>query len=147
MGRWKESTGFVMSPEDLHKHNREELKSFVKSIAFSRCRSPCRSVTFLCCRAITRTLHFDHSFPLQLESGQTVECTVAKYFHERYKMRLQWDDLFHKLFPLLVVLIHLLAFFDNRYPHLPCLQVGQEQKHTYLPLEVPFFFMFILSFC
>lgn len=22
-----------------------------------------------------------------------------------------------------------------RYPHLPCLQVGQEQKHTYLPLE------------
>lgn len=23
-----------------------------------------------------------------------------------------------------------------RYPHLPCLQVGQEQKHTYLPLEV-----------
>ena len=23
-----------------------------------------------------------------------------------------------------------------RHPHLPCLQVGQEQKHTYLPLEV-----------
>ena len=23
-----------------------------------------------------------------------------------------------------------------RYPHLPCLQVGQEQKHTYLPIEV-----------
>lgn len=23
-----------------------------------------------------------------------------------------------------------------RYPHLPCLQVGQEHKHTYLPLEV-----------
>ena len=23
-----------------------------------------------------------------------------------------------------------------RYPHLPCLQVGQEQKHTYLPMEV-----------
>ncbi|KAL1421033.1 hypothetical protein MTO96_023555 [Rhipicephalus appendiculatus] len=40
------------------------------------------------------------SFPLQLENGQTVECTVAKY------------------------------------PHLPCLQVGQEHKHTYLPLEV-----------
>ena len=28
-------------------------------------------------------------FPLQLESGQTVECTVAKYFLERYRMRLQ----------------------------------------------------------
>ena len=51
------------------------------------------------------------SFPLQLDSGQTVECTVAKYFMERYNMRLQ-------------------------FPHLPCLQVGQEQKHTYLPLEV-----------
>lgn len=23
-----------------------------------------------------------------------------------------------------------------RFPHLPCLQVGQEHKHTYLPLEV-----------
>ena len=54
---------------------------------------------------------FCSSFPLQLENGQTVECTVSKYFLERYKMKLQ-------------------------YPHLPCLQVGQEQKHTYLPLEV-----------
>ena len=24
----------------------------------------------------------------------------------------------------------------GRYPHLPCLQVGQEQKHTYLPIEI-----------
>ena len=54
---------------------------------------------------------FYYRFPLQLDSGQTVECTVARYFLERYKMKLQ-------------------------YPHLPCLQVGQEQKHTYLPLEV-----------
>ena len=52
-----------------------------------------------------------YRFPLQLESGQTVECTVAKYFYEKHRMKLQ-------------------------YPHLPCLQVGQEQKHTYLPLEV-----------
>ncbi|XP_022710581.1 protein argonaute-2-like isoform X2 [Varroa jacobsoni] len=51
------------------------------------------------------------SFPLQLENGQTVECTVAKYFLDKYKMKL-------------------------RYPHFPCLQVGQEHKHTYLPLEV-----------
>ncbi|CAK9293816.1 unnamed protein product [Gordionus sp. m RMFG-2023] len=51
------------------------------------------------------------SFPLQLENGQTVECTVAKYFQDKYKRKLL-------------------------YPHLPCLQVGQEQKHTYLPLEV-----------
>lgn len=28
-----------------------------------------------------------------------------------------------------------------RYPHLPCLQVGQEQKHTYLPLEASHLFL------
>lgn len=50
-------------------------------------------------------------FPLQLENGQTVERTVAQYFKEKYNLQL-------------------------KYPHLPCLQVGQEQKHTYLPLEV-----------
>lgn len=50
-------------------------------------------------------------FPLQLENGQTVERTVAQYFREKYSLQL-------------------------KYPHLPCLQVGQEQKHTYLPLEV-----------
>jgi eukaryotic translation initiation factor 2C len=60
---------------------------------------------------VTRRPAQTQSFPLQLESGQTVECTVAKYFAERYKLKL-------------------------KYPHLPCLQVGQEQKHTYLPLEV-----------
>ncbi|GIX82238.1 protein argonaute-1 [Caerostris extrusa] len=48
------------------------------------------------------------SFSLQLENGQTVECTVAKYFLDKYKMKL-------------------------RYPHFPCLQVGQEHKHTYSP--------------
>lgn len=40
-----------------------------------------------------------------------MECTVAKYFLDKYRMKL-------------------------RFPHLPCLQVGQEHKHTYLPLEV-----------
>jgi eukaryotic translation initiation factor 2C len=63
---------------------------------------------------IDQSLNFNlflFRFPLQLESGQTVECTVAKYFYEKHHMKLQ-------------------------YPHLPCLQVGQEQKHTYLPLEV-----------
>lgn len=56
-------------------------------------------------------LVFSPRFPLQLESGQTVECTVAQYFKQKYNLQL-------------------------KYPHLPCLQVGQEQKHTYLPLEV-----------
>ncbi|XP_046622419.1 protein argonaute-2 isoform X4 [Neodiprion virginianus] len=60
---------------------------------------------------VTRKPAQMQSFPLQLENGQTVECTVAKYFLDKYKMKL-------------------------RYPHLPCLQVGQEHKHTYLPLEV-----------
>ncbi|XP_048590350.1 protein argonaute-2 [Nematostella vectensis] len=50
-------------------------------------------------------------FPLTLESGQTAQITVARYFQDKHKQRL-------------------------RYPHLPCLQVGQEQRHTYLPLEV-----------
>jgi len=50
-------------------------------------------------------------FPLQLENGQTVECTVAKFFLDKYRMRL-------------------------KFPGLPCLQVGQEHKHTYLPMEV-----------
>lgn len=54
---------------------------------------------------------FMHRFPLQLENGQAMECTVAQYFKQKYNLQL-------------------------KYPHLPCLQVGQEQKHTYLPLEV-----------
>uniref|UniRef100_A0A8C7P0V6 Protein argonaute-1 n=1 Tax=Oncorhynchus mykiss TaxID=8022 RepID=A0A8C7P0V6_ONCMY len=60
---------------------------------------------------VTRRPASHQTFPLQLESGQTVECTVAQYFKQKYNLQL-------------------------KYPHLPCLQVGQEQKHTYLPLEV-----------
>jgi eukaryotic translation initiation factor 2C len=60
---------------------------------------------------VTRRPAHTQTFPLQLETGQTVECTVAKYFQEKHHIKLA-------------------------YPHLPCLQVGQEQKHTYLPLEV-----------
>ena len=46
-----------------------------------------------------------------MESGDTYDCSVMQYFKEKHKLEL-------------------------RYPHLPCLQVGQEKKHTYLPLEV-----------
>uniref|UniRef100_A0A671QSQ2 Protein argonaute-3-like n=1 Tax=Sinocyclocheilus anshuiensis TaxID=1608454 RepID=A0A671QSQ2_9TELE len=60
---------------------------------------------------VTRRPSSHQTFPLQLENGQTVERTVAQYFREKYNLQL-------------------------KYPHLPCLQVGQEQKHTYLPLEV-----------
>ncbi|KAL7980537.1 hypothetical protein Chor_001691 [Crotalus horridus] len=59
---------------------------------------------------VTHCGQMKRKFPLQLESGQTVECTVAQYFKQKYNLQL-------------------------KYPHLPCLQVGQEQKHTYLPLE------------
>ena len=81
---------------------------------------------------------------MQLETGQTVECTVAKYFLERYNMKLQLviESCPH-LFTLSLLAPHRYivasyAYPSNtfRYPHLPCLQVGQEQKHTYLPLEV-----------
>jgi len=60
---------------------------------------------------VTRRPAHTQTFPLQLESGQSLECTVAKYFHDKHHIKLL-------------------------HPHLPCLQVGQEQKHTYLPLEV-----------
>lgn len=61
-------------------------------------------------KSLTRT-NVLYRFPLQLENGQAMECTVAQYFKQKYSLQL-------------------------KYPHLPCLQVGQEQKHTYLPLEV-----------
>ncbi|CAB3400830.1 unnamed protein product [Caenorhabditis bovis] len=60
---------------------------------------------------VTRRPAQTQTFPLQLGNGQTIECTVAKYFFDKYRLNL-------------------------KYPHLPCLQVGQEQKHTYLPPEV-----------
>lgn len=60
---------------------------------------------------VTRRPASHQTFPLMLDSGQTIECTVARYFQERHNKVLE-------------------------YPFLPCLQVGQEQKHTYLPIEV-----------
>jgi eukaryotic translation initiation factor 2C len=62
------------------------------------------------CNVTRRPAQFQ-TFPQQLDSGQTVETTVAKYFLEKYQMKL-------------------------RFPYLPCLQVGQEHKNTYLPMEV-----------
>ncbi|CAG5889943.1 unnamed protein product [Menidia menidia] len=47
---------------------------------------------------VTRRPSSLQTFPLQLESGQTVERTVAQYFREKYSLQL-------------------------KYPHLPCLQV------------------------
>ena len=58
---------------------------------------------------VTRRPAQMQSFPLQLENGQTVECTVAKYFLDKYKMKL-------------------------RFPHLPCLQV-MTHKHSNLTLK------------
>ncbi|XP_028317063.1 protein argonaute-3 isoform X1 [Gouania willdenowi] len=60
---------------------------------------------------VTRRPAMLQTFPQQMENGLTIERTVADYFREKYNLHL-------------------------KYPHLPCLQAGQEQKHTYLPLEV-----------
>ena len=48
---------------------------------------------------------------LSPDSPETVDCSVVQYFKEKHKIKLQ-------------------------FPHLPCLQVGKLEKHTYLPLEV-----------
>jgi len=60
---------------------------------------------------ITRRSVQMQCFPLQLETGQTVECSVAKFFQDKYDIKL-------------------------KYTGLPCIQAGQENKHSYLPLEV-----------
>ena len=59
---------------------------------------------------VTRLPAQFQTFPLQLGNGE-VECSVAKYFIEKYNIQLI-------------------------YPFLQCLHVGQETKHTYLPIEV-----------
>ncbi|KAF3834127.1 hypothetical protein F7725_025331 [Dissostichus mawsoni] len=47
---------------------------------------------------VTRRPASHQTFPLQLENGQAMECTVAQYFKQKYNLQL-------------------------KYPHLPCLQV------------------------
>lgn len=39
---------------------------------------------------VTRRPAHTQTFPLQLESGATVECTVAKYFAEKHNIKLQY---------------------------------------------------------
>ena len=62
---------------------------------------------------VTRRCASQQTFPLQEDNGssEVQHCTVQDYFQARHELNL-------------------------RYPQLPCLQVGQEAKHTYLPLEV-----------
>ena len=60
---------------------------------------------------VTRRSAAQQTFPLSQDNGQTFECTVKTYFKARHEVEL-------------------------RYHNMPCLQVGQEAKHTYLPLEV-----------
>jgi eukaryotic translation initiation factor 2C len=50
-------------------------------------------------------------FPLVQEDNKTVDCTVAKYFYDRYAIKL-------------------------KYPLLPCLQVAPKEKNRFLPIEV-----------
>ncbi|VDL33706.1 unnamed protein product [Hymenolepis diminuta] len=60
---------------------------------------------------VTRRSAMNQQFPLLTDDGTTVDTSVSDYFLKRYSISLN-------------------------YPNLPCLQVGQEQKHTYLPIEV-----------
>uniref|UniRef100_A0A0N5CFL0 Protein argonaute-1 n=1 Tax=Strongyloides papillosus TaxID=174720 RepID=A0A0N5CFL0_STREA len=60
---------------------------------------------------ITRRSAQSQTFQLDNGSGRTFECTVARYFLEKYQITL-------------------------KYPHLPCLQVGQEIRSVYLPIEI-----------
>jgi len=38
---------------------------------------------------VTRRPASSQTFPLQLESGQTIECSVARYFQEKHNKTLQ----------------------------------------------------------
>lgn len=87
------------------------LQTYVFCTLFQQNPPPLRAATVSMMSAQIAVICRLCRFPLQLENGQTVERTVAQYFREKYSLQL-------------------------KYPHLPCLQVGQEQKHTYLPLEV-----------
>ncbi|CEF61129.1 Protein argonaute-4 [Strongyloides ratti] len=60
---------------------------------------------------VTRRSAYSQTFPLDNGNGKSTECTVARYFSDKYNIKL-------------------------RYPFLPCLQVGQENRHIYLPIEV-----------
>ncbi|XP_033120381.1 protein argonaute-2-like isoform X1 [Anneissia japonica] len=112
-----EFMGEVLDIRDLHENRRPLSDShrvkFTKEIRglkieITHCGNMRRK--YRVCN-VTRRPAQTLTFPLQLENGQTVDCTVAKYFMDKYRMKLH-------------------------YPFLPCLQVGQEQRHTYLPLEV-----------
>lgn len=123
VGRWRESIECAMWPEDQPATKRKKalLSHFCShlDVVHHPESSTNKSVVLLHIYNVIRhaVLFLWHlwfaclRFPLQQENGQTIECTVAQYFKDKYKLIL-------------------------RYPHLPCLQVGQEQKHTYLPLEV-----------
>ncbi|KAG4079208.1 hypothetical protein HA402_004583 [Bradysia odoriphaga] len=60
---------------------------------------------------VTRRPAGIQTFPLRLENGETVECTVKKYFADKYQITL-------------------------KHPHLQCLQVGREEEHIYFPFEL-----------
>ncbi|CAD5227604.1 unnamed protein product [Bursaphelenchus okinawaensis] len=60
---------------------------------------------------VTKRTANSQTFPLDLTPDSTVDITVAEYFRSKYKKKLYAS-------------------------HLPCLQVGKESKHTFMPLEV-----------
>ena len=76
---------------------------------------PSHEATTIMCSSSYVFFHLNilnNRFPLSMpDSTETYDCSVVQYFKDKHKLEL-------------------------RFPHLPCLQVGQEKKNTYLPLEV-----------
>lgn len=102
---------------NLSKHT-NRIYLLIQDHVDAKPKTRCSALSFCSFVLLIRWMNMYHvlvcpllRFPLQLENGQAMECTVAQYFKQKYSLQL-------------------------KYPHLPCLQVGQEQKHTYLPLEV-----------
>ncbi|CAB4012828.1 argonaute-2-like isoform X1 [Paramuricea clavata] len=104
------------NPQRLHLRsslNEEDRTKFIKEIKglkieINHCGEAKRKYRVF---GVTREPACILTFPRTHENGQSEEITVQRYFLEKYKRNLL-------------------------YGHLPCLQVGQPQKQTFLPLEV-----------
>uniref|UniRef100_A0A670IYX9 Argonaute RISC catalytic component 3 n=1 Tax=Podarcis muralis TaxID=64176 RepID=A0A670IYX9_PODMU len=69
--------------------------------------------------------------------GLKVEVTHCGTMRRKYRVcNVTRRPASHQTFPLQLENGQTVERTVLKYPHLPCLQVGQEQKHTYLPLEV-----------
>ncbi|XP_063728094.1 protein argonaute-2-like isoform X3 [Symsagittifera roscoffensis] len=105
----KESQGQELSRQ-LSDSHRVKFTKEIKGLKVEITHGGTQKRKYRVCNVTRRTAQ-QQTFPLLLPNGQSMECTVAKYFKDKYSINL-------------------------KYPQLPCLQVGQESKHTFLPLEL-----------